>query len=97
MKTITGQKGAWLPSAYLNASPEDFDNLHLSSADMTDCGWVKVGNASVTVELLSDTDQLTAKLSMLDEAERRADAECQRIKNQIEGERQKLLAIEYKP
>ena len=33
---------------------------------------------------------------MLDEAERRADAECQRIKNEIEGQRQRLLAIEYK-
>ena len=97
MKTITGTIGAWLSSHNLNADPNDFENLFFAVSDMTNIGWIKVGNASVTVELMSDADQLTNQLAMLEEAERRADAECQRIKNEIEGQRQRLLAIEYKP
>ena len=97
MRTITGTIGAWLSSHNLNADPNDFENLFFAVSDMTNIGWIKVGNASVTVELLSDADQLTNQLAMLEEAERRADAECQRIKNEIEGQRQRLLAIEYRP
>ena len=96
MKTITGTTGAWLASYNLNADPSEVNNLFFASSDMSSCGWIRVGSASVTVELLSDTDLLTGQLAMLDEAERRADAECQRIKNEIEGQRQRLLAIEYK-
>ena len=97
MKTITGTAGAWLSSAFIDSDPEEFSNLHITDSDMTECGWVRVGTASVTVDLLSDADKLTNHLALLNEAERRADAECQRIKNEIEGQRQRLLAIEYKP
>ena len=96
MKTITGTAGAWLSSAFIDSDPEEFSNLHITDSDMTECGWVRVGTASVTVDLLSDADKLTNQLALLNEAERRADAECQRIKNEIEGQRQRLLAIEYK-
>ena len=96
MKTITGQIGAWLSSYNVNTDPSDISNLFFANSDMSTSGWVKVGDATVTVELVSDTDLLTGQLAMLDEAERRADAECQRIKNEIEGQRQRLLAIEYK-
>ena len=70
MRTITGTTGAWLPSYNTHADPSDVDNLFFASSDMTSCGWVKVGTASVTVELLSDTDLMTEQLAMLDEAER---------------------------
>ena len=96
MKTIQGESAAWLSSSKINCSPEEFNNLHITESDMTDCGWIKVGIAHVTVELISDADRLTNQLAMLDEAERRADAECYRIKNEIQGQRQRLLAIEHK-
>ena len=96
MKTITGTIGAWLSSHNLNADPNDFENLFFAVSDMTNIGWIKVGNASVTVELLSDTDLMTEQLAMLDEAERRVKAEAQAKLNEIEGQRQRLLAIEYK-
>lgn len=97
MRTITGTTVAWLPSYNTHADPSDVDNLLFASSDMTSCGWVKVGTASVTVELLSDTDLMTEQLAMLDEAERRVKAEAQAKLNEIEGQRQRLLAIEYKP
>ena len=96
MKTITGKTGAWLSSYNVNADPIDVNNLFFTNLDMTTNGWVRAGDATVTVALIDDTDLLTGQLAMLDEAERRADAECQRIKNEIEGQRQRLLAIEYK-
>ena len=96
MKTITGKTGAWLSSYNVNADPSDVDNLFFANSDMTTNGWVRVGDATVTVVLLDDPDLLAGQLAMLDEADRRADAECQRIKNEIEGQRQRLIAIEYK-
>lgn len=96
MKTITGTTGAWLTSRSMDQDQNNIYNLFFSNSDMTPCGWIKVGNAEVSVELMSDGDILTGQLAMLDEAERRAEAECQRIKNEIEGHRQRLLAIEYK-
>ena len=96
MRTITGTIGAWLSSHNLNADPNDFENLFFSVSDMTNIGWVKVGTAYVTVELLSDTDLMTEQLSMLNEAERRVKADAQAKLNEIEGQRQRLLAIEYK-
>ena len=96
MKTITGKTGAWLSSYNVNADPSDVNNLFFASSDMSSCGWIKVGSASVTVELLSDTDLMTEQLAMLDEAERRVKAEAQAKLNEIEGQRQRLLAIEYK-
>ena len=96
MKTITGTIGAWLSSHNLNADPNDFENLFFAVSDMTNIGWIKVGNASVTVELMSDADQLTNQLAMLEEAERRVKADAQAKLNEIEGQRQRLLAIEYK-
>ena len=97
MKTITGTIGAWLSSHNLNADPNDFENLFFAVSDMTNIGWIKVGNASVTVELMSDADQLTNQLAMLEEAERRVKADAQAKLNEIEGQRQRLLAIEHKP
>ena len=96
MKTITGTIGAWLSSHNLNADPNDFENLFFAVSDMTNIGWIKVGNASVTVELMSDADQLTNQLAMLEEAERRVKADAQAKLNEIEGQRQRLLAIEYR-
>ena len=96
MKTITGQIGAWLPSYNVNADPSDVNNLFFANSDMTTNGWVRVGDATVTVELVSDTDLLTGQLAMLDEAGRRVKADAQAKLNEIEGQRQRLLAIEYK-
>ena len=97
MKTITGTAGAWLSSAFIDSDPEEFSNLHITDSDMTECGWVRVGTASVTVDLLSDADKLTNHLALLNEAERRVKADAQSKLNEIEGQRQRLLAIEYKP
>ena len=96
MKTITGTAGAWLISAFIDRDPEEFCNLHITDSDMTECGWVRVGTASVTVDLLSDADKLTNQLALLNEAERRVKADAQSKLNEIEGQRQRLLAIEYK-
>ena len=97
MKTITGTAGAWLSSAFIDSDPEEFSNLHITDSDMTECGWVRVGTASVTVDLLSDADKMTNQLALLNEAERRVKADAQSKLNEIEGQRQRLLAIEYKP
>ena len=96
MKTITGTAGAWLGSVFIDRDPEEFSNLYITDSDMTECGWVRVGTASVTVDLLSDADKLTNQLALLNEAERRVKADAQSKLNEIEGQRQRLLAIEYK-
>ena len=97
MKTITGQTGAWLPSFNSKESPEDVKNLSFSEFDMTDQGWVNVGTATITVELLDNKEIVNGQLSMLNEAKRRVQAESARKLSEIETQIQSLLAIEYRP
>lgn len=96
MKHLAGQTGAWLSSIQANTELE-FEDLVITAADMSANGWIRVGTATVSVELFSQTEQVNAKLAMLNEADRRAEAEYKHIKTQIEGERQKLMALEYRP
>lgn len=102
MRTITATVNASVfggyatPEELISQDPEQSISRINLQADVPD-GWVKVGTATVTVELLSDADQLTNQLAMLEEAERRVKADAQAKLNEIEGQRQRLLAIEYKP
>lgn len=97
MKTVTGTTGAWLSSSRLNENPAAIENLSFAEHDMTSCGWTKVGTAEIAVELFDDQEIVSNKLSMLDEAEKRVKADAQNKLTEIEGQRQKLLAIEYRP
>ena len=98
MKTITGNISAYL-SAYsveVKDSPDNFKNLSFSSVDMTPHGWVKVGDAEVSVSLFDSGEITRSQVAVLQEAKRRVQAESQAKINQIEGQIQSLLAIEYK-
>ena len=94
MKKITGMTTAWLSYA---TDATEFSNLAFSSCDMSDHGWVKVGDASVTVTLLDYKDVVTGQIDMLNEAKKRVQAEAEKKLTEIEGQIQSLLAIEYKP
>ena len=96
MKTVTGTTGAWLSSLSMDENPENLTSLSFAAHDMTECGWTKVGTAEITVELFDDKEILSNQLSMLDEAEKRVKADAQAKLTEIEGQRQRLLAIEYK-
>lgn len=99
---ITGTTTAWLteyssadPRALGNASPTDFV---FSDMDMSGSGWTKVGEATITVRLTVDQDQMiAAKVAALraQVSDIRADAEdrARRLEDRI----QKLLAITYTP
>lgn len=101
MTTKTASIGAWLP-AHNQFRPADLhsvDDVELANAlgysqhDMTSAGWVKVGTAKITVELLSVEQCMHGTI----EALRREQGELQAKATQIEGEIQKLLAITYAP
>lgn len=101
MTTKTASIGAWLPSRHqyrptdlLNADAVDMLNaLGFSSHDMSTHGWVKVGDAHISVDLLPAEQCAADTIAAL----RREQGELQAKATQIEGEIQKLLAITYAP
>lgn len=97
MKTVIGKSGAWLSSGDVKQDTSVFGNLFITSCDMSDNGWVKVGDATVTVELFDNKEIVNGQLSMLKEAKRRVQAQAKKELNEIEGQIQSLLCIEYQP
>ena len=97
MKIVIGTIGAWLSSSYAKEDPTAFENLSFTPCDMSEHGWVKVGEASVEVSLFSNKEIVNGQLSMLNEAKRRVQAEAEKKLNEIEGQIQSLLCIEYQP
>ena len=98
MKTVTGKLTAYMtPTAMAEKrSSESVDSMVFSSLDMTDHGWVRIGEAEITVSLYDSAEIVRSQVSMLKEAKRRVQAEAQAKINQIEGQIQSLLAIESK-
>ena len=98
MKTIKFQTTAWLTSfrAERNADLTDGDNLNFSSFDMADQGWIKVGEAGISVTLRDPNEITASQVAVLREAKRRLQAETEMKVNAIEGQIQSLLAIENK-
>ena len=98
MKTVTGKLIAYLtPTAMAEKrSSESVDSMIFSTLDMTDHGWVRVGDAEITVSLDDSSAIVRSQVSMLKEAKRRVLAEMQAKSNLIDGQIQSLLAIECK-
>lgn len=95
--TKTAAISAWLPTSsslrpldMFGAAPLELINeLGFSSIDMTGSGWVRVGEAQITVTLLPIEQCMADTIAAL----RREQAELQAKSTRIEGEIQKLLAI----
>lgn len=92
-----GRIAAWL-TAYSDTKPADLHMLDgdkligrmsYASHDMTDQGWVRVGEADITVTLAS----VEARTADTIAAPRRKQGELQSAATRIEGEIQKLLSI----
>ena len=97
MKTVNGTTSAWLSSIGRKDDPSNIENLMFSNCDMTSSGWIKVGNASVTVEFLDNQSIINGRIDALHADERRVMAETEKKLTDIRGQIQSLLAIEHKP
>lgn len=101
MSTKTDRVGAWIPMhSDLRASDlhrmDDsvvVEALGYSNFPMADHRWIRIGEATITVELASELQRTQDAVAML----RREQAELQAKSTQIEAEIQKLLAITYAP
>jgi hypothetical protein len=104
MKTITrtiNDVGVWLTEYADPAGLRSDDDVRFartitfSTNDMRDCGWTRVGTATVTVELVDEKSVIESKVDSLQKQlqKERADSEvkCNRILEQIS----KLQALEY--
>lgn len=92
-----GHIAAWL-TAYSETKPADLHKLDgdklagsliYAQHDMTDQGWVRVGEADITVTLASVEARTADTIAAL----RRKQGELQAASTRIEGEIQKLLSI----
>lgn len=98
MATISGKTIAWLTRGYdLNNQFDDDSINHLTyyDRDMSQSGWVKVGEAIITVDLIDVNDLVDNQINSLEaeikEVEGRAYAKVTELKSRI----QNLKAITY--
>lgn len=97
--TKTATISAWLPSTtdmrptdlYSAESKALADTLGYSSRDMATCGWVRVGNATITLDLLPMKDLTQQTIDALRREQAELQAKCTQIDRQINN----LLAIEH--
>jgi len=101
MKNITGTLKAWLPS---NSSfkPEQLhteaalSELAFSSFCMRKSGWTYVGEATITVGIILEPEELVAsKIETLKAQQTQLREEVQKKLNVLEDQIQNLLAITY--
>lgn len=103
MRVIKGKAFAWTTKYSgvgpneLKDSPEDalVKDLSYSVHDMTDAGWVKVGDADVTVQLFGIEEIVSGQVDALKTMKQDVIAKAEAEATRIEGEIQKLLAISY--
>jgi len=97
-KTITGTVGAWFSTSYYGPEEiaEDPDGavgcLAYSNCDMSS-DWSRAGTATITVELLSITEMVDAKVDSLNAERKKLMADYQMALTGIDTKMQQLLAI----
>ena len=98
MKTITGTTTAWLTGhrQEWNSDPEDIEHLTFSITDMSQNGWIRVGEAEITVHLIDREEITKGQIDNLNEIKRQLQADHEVKMNVLEGRIQSLLAIENK-
>jgi hypothetical protein len=101
MKNITGTLKAWLPS-HVHLKPEQLHTevalgaLAFSSFCMRKSGWTYVGEATITVDIILEPQELVAsKIETLKAQQTQLREEVQKKLNVLEDQIQNLLAITY--
>jgi hypothetical protein len=99
MSTKTATIGAWLPShaevkpAHANEADDTLlaNQCGYASHDMSASGWIRIGDATITIELLPTLELTRQNIKLL----RKEQAELHAKSVQIETQIQQLLAIEH--
>lgn len=99
---ITGEADAWLPDHSLSVRLSDvkmvLDAIQFPRHDMSSCNWIKIGRATVTIDLCIDENGLNAaKVKVLQEQLRDMSAKFEAGKTEILRRISQLQAIDYTP
>jgi gamma-glutamylcyclotransferase (GGCT)/AIG2-like uncharacterized protein YtfP len=99
MATISGRTIAWITRAenvdYSSINCESINEFAYYDRDMTDSGWAKIGEATITIDLV-DIDNLVANQIDALEAEIKAvEGRAYARVTELQGKIQNLKAITY--
>lgn len=99
-RTITGTTKAWItehstarPEHIAEGDPRLVGWLTYSTMDMSDCGWVLVGEAKITIDLPSIEEVVTNQVAALRQQITNVRAEAENKATELERQVQQLLAI----
>ena len=100
-KQAKGTVNVWLPYTYTKPSDlqklddkELVDLLFFQNADMSSCGWTRVGTAEVSITM-DDCNTVTAnQVAILQSQLKEMRAEHQQAQNRLTKQIQELLAID---
>jgi len=99
---ITGEADAWLPDhsfdVELSNTKMVLDAIRFPMQDMSSWQWIKIGRATVTIDLCVDDNELNAmKVAALREQLRDFDEKTQMARNEFLRRISQLQAIEHTP
>ena len=103
MRTVQGKTFVWItqhscigPNELKSCDDDQLvRGLNYSTHDMSSAGWVKVGEAEVTITLFGLDDIVHGQVDALKAMKKDVIAKAEAEATRIEGEIQKLLAITY--
>lgn len=99
MKTITGITKAWITGDYYGPAeiardgPKAVAHLGYSDNDMSSHGWTCIGEAEITLRMVSDDEIISNKVTALRKEIQTVRADAEAKATQLERKVQELLAI----
>lgn len=100
MKTITATVSAYMNrwssvDELMERKPKDAIGA-IFIGDTTDSTWIRIGSASVTVEIADDKEIKAGLVDSLKATKKKIQADAEKSITEIDAQIQSLLAIEYK-
>ena len=102
MKTITASVPAYMNKwssidELMERTPEDAISSIFTGHTSSDGTWIRIGSATVTVEIADDKEVKAGLVESLKEEKKKIQADAEKSITEIDAQIQSLLAIEYKP
>ena len=99
MATISGKTTAWVTRYnaidYSSIDNDSINDLTYSDLNMSDCGWVKIGEATITIDLVDINGIVQNQIDSLEAEIKAVEGHAYAKVTELKGRIQNLKAITY--
>lgn len=99
MATISGKTSAWITKSnnidYSSIDDDSINHVAYYDRDMTDNGWVKIGEATITIDLVDMDGMINNQIDALEAEIKAVEGQAYAKVTELKGRIQNLKAITY--